>query len=58
MLVRYKLCNEISDRQWQDILGVLKVQREQLDNGYLDRWATLLEVHQLLTRRNVGELEL
>ena len=49
-LVWYKLGNEISDRQWQDILGVLKVQGEQLDNGYLDRWAPLLEVRQLLAR--------
>lgn len=49
-LVWYRLGNEISDRQWGDILGVLKVQGDQLDDGYLDRWATVLDVTDLLQR--------
>jgi hypothetical protein len=49
-LVWYKLGNEISDRQWSDILGILKVQGALLDGAYLDRWAPLLDVASLLAR--------
>ena len=49
-LVWYKLGNEISDRQWSDILGILKVQGSLLDGAYLDRWAPLLDVASLLAR--------
>jgi hypothetical protein len=28
-----------SDKQWRDILGILKVQQEKLDFGYLNQWA-------------------
>lgn len=49
-LIWYKLGNQISDRQWSDILGVLKIQGEQLDQAYLDRWAPLLDVFALLVR--------
>lgn len=49
-LVWFRLGNEISDRQWSDILGILKVQGALLDNAYLDRWAPLLDVADLLTR--------
>lgn len=27
-----------SDKQWRDILGILKVQQERLDFGYIQRW--------------------
>jgi hypothetical protein len=49
-LIWYKLGNQISDRQWSDILGVLKVQGAALDQVYLDRWAPLLDVFDLLVR--------
>jgi hypothetical protein len=49
-LVWYKLGNQISDRQWRDVLGVLNVQGEALDYEYLDRWAPLLDVLDLLLR--------
>jgi hypothetical protein len=49
-LVWYKLGNEISARQWSDILGILKVQGALLDGSYLDRWAPLLDVASLLAR--------
>jgi hypothetical protein len=49
-LVWYRLGNEISDRQWGDILGVLKIQGELIDGAYLDRWAAQLDVADLLAR--------
>jgi hypothetical protein len=49
-LVWYKLGDQISDRQWGDVIGVLKVQGEALDQQYLDRWAPLLDVFDLLLR--------
>ena len=44
----YRLGNEISDRQWRDVLGVLKVQAGRLDLDYLRKWAAQLNVSDLL----------
>ena len=38
-----------SDRQWQDLLGVLKVQKE-LDLEYMSRWSAHLGVEELYSR--------
>lgn len=46
----YRLGGEVSDRQWRDILGVLKVQAGGLDLDYLKRWADELKVLDLLQR--------
>jgi hypothetical protein len=46
----YRLGNEVSDRQWRDVLGVLKVQGERLDEAYLRRWARALSVEDLLEK--------
>jgi hypothetical protein len=46
----YRLGNEISDRQWRDILGVMKVQSGRLDLEYLHEWAQELNVADLLQR--------
>lgn len=46
----YRLGGEISDQQWNDILGVLRTQGPRLDNGYLDKWATDIGVKDLLDR--------
>ena len=46
----YRLGGEVSDRQWQDITNVIKVQRERLDLPYLRRWAKNLAVADLLER--------
>lgn len=37
-----------SERQWTDVLGVLKVQRSALDLAYMQRWAPTLGVDGLL----------
>ena len=41
---------EVSERQWQDVLGVLTVKEGHLDMEYLDKWASDLEVRDLLER--------
>ncbi len=46
----YRLGNEVSDRQWRDILGILIVQAGRLDLDYLRRWAVELNVSDLLQR--------
>jgi hypothetical protein len=46
----YRLGGEVSDRQWNDILGILKTQRDRLDKVYLREWATELKVADLLDR--------
>ncbi len=40
----------VSERQWLDVLGVLKVQSTDLDQVYLDEWAAQLGVSDLLAR--------
>ncbi len=46
----YRLGGEVSDRQWRDILGVLKTRADELDLGYLRHWANMLNVNDLLER--------
>lgn len=46
----YRLGQETSDRQWSDVLGVLRVQGDRIDGAYLDRWAAELGVGDLLER--------
>ncbi len=46
----YRKGKEVSDRQWRDVLGVLKVQRRRLDLAYLRRWASELAIDDLLAR--------
>lgn len=47
-LAWYRLGNEVSDQQWRDILGVLKMRRGRLDLDYLRHWADELKVSDLL----------
>ena len=46
----YRMGGEVSDRQWRDIFGVMKMKSEQLDFEYLRKWAQILKVGDLLTR--------
>ncbi|MHB9034610.1 MAG: hypothetical protein ACYC6L_16375 [Anaerolineae bacterium] len=46
----YRMGGEVSERQWLDVLGVLKVQQPQLDLAYLREWAARLGLHDLLAR--------
>lgn len=49
-LAWYRLGGEVSDRQWRDILGVLRVQEGRLDLAHLRQWAEELAVSDLLAR--------
>jgi hypothetical protein len=49
-LAWYRLGGEVSDRQWSDILGIIRTQAERLDLSYLRTWATPLNVADLLDR--------
>ena len=46
----YRMGGEVSDRQWRDILGVLKTKADNLDLVYLRQWAKELKVSDLLER--------
>ena len=46
----YRLGGEVSERQWRDVLGILKVQAGNLDLEYLREWAKELKVSNLLKR--------
>jgi hypothetical protein len=46
----YRMTNETSDRQWGDVLSVLKVNCFDLDIEYLERWARELNVSDLLEK--------
>lgn len=45
----------VSDRQWRDILGIVRLQGFRLDREYLRRWAPELGVTDLLERALRGE---
>jgi len=49
-LERYRIGGEVSDRQWRDILGVLKTRAGELDLDYVRKWANELKVADLLER--------
>lgn len=44
----YRMGGEVSDRQWRDVVGVIKVRAGELDLDYLRKWAGELHVSDLL----------
>lgn len=54
-VVLQKLCwfrsaDEVSDRQWRDVIGVVKRRGSALDVEYMRKWALVLDVADLLER--------
>lgn len=49
-LVWFRLGDEVSDRQWRDVLGILRLAGPTLDWDYLRQWAPRLGVEDLLER--------
>jgi len=46
----YRKGGEVSDRQWRDVIGIVRVQGARLDRSYLTYGAALLGVTDLLER--------
>ena len=46
----FRLGGEVSERQWRDILGILKTQQDTVDIAYLQKWSKELQVQDLLER--------
>jgi hypothetical protein len=46
----FRAGGEVSDRQWADVVGVLKATGSPLDWAYLEPWARTLAVADLLSR--------
>jgi len=49
-LLWYQKGGGVSQQQWKDVLGVLKVQADKLDLEYLEYWASILNLSDLLNR--------
>lgn len=46
----YRRGGEVSERQWRDVIGVLRAKGDQLDAARLDTWARRLGVADLMQR--------
>jgi len=46
----FRAGGEVSENQWRDVMGILKVQAGSLDLAYLKRWARNLHVEDLLEK--------
>lgn len=49
-LAWYKRGNRVSERQWLDIIGVIKIQGNTLDKKYLEKWAIKLKLIEFLEK--------
>lgn len=49
-LVWFRLGGDVSDRQWRDVLGLVRAAATDLDRAYVEHWASELGVHDLLAR--------
>jgi hypothetical protein len=59
-LLWYRKGGEVSDRQWRDVLGILKARGSRLERGHLREWGVALGVQDLLARalQEAGEAAL
>jgi hypothetical protein len=49
-LVWFRKGGEVSDRQWSDVLGILKIQKGTLDYEHITKWCEQLGVRDLLDK--------
>lgn len=52
-LLWYRAGGELSDRQWRDVVSILKLNVSSLDRAYLADWSERLQCADLLARANV-----
>ncbi len=55
-LAWYRSGGEVSQRQWKDVVEILRLSGPSLDTGYLDTWAASLGVDGLLARARADAL--
>lgn len=53
----YRQGGETSERQWNDLRGVVRVSGAELDRDYMRKWAEYLQVGDLLERLLTEQLE-
>ena len=46
----FRMGREVSERQWHDVLGIMKVQGDLIDKEYLRNWAAELKILDLLEK--------
>jgi hypothetical protein len=46
----------VSQKQWRDIVSVLRVSGSSMDRGYLASWAARLGIHDLLEQARVARV--
>lgn len=53
ILAKLRWCRaggEVSDRQWNDVLGVIQIQRDRLGIDYIREWGARLGLSDLIAR--------
>jgi hypothetical protein len=56
-LLWYRAGGEVSDKQWRDVVEVLRINRASLDLAFLDAWAKRLQITSLLARARADATE-
>jgi hypothetical protein len=49
-LLWYRAGGSISERQWRDVVEVLRVSGASMDDAYMDRWSNQLGISVLLQK--------
>ena len=49
-LLWYQSGGSVSERQWRDVVEVLRISGRAMDESYLDRWANQLGLSELLQK--------
>ena len=49
-LLWYRIGGHESDKQWIDVLGILRIQSDSLDFAYIEKWADFLKIDDLLIK--------
>jgi hypothetical protein len=53
-LLWYRQGGEVSEKQWRDVVSILRVSQAELDRAYLTEWARRLRCEDLLARAEAG----
>jgi len=55
-LLWFREGGEVSEKQWRDVVSVLKISGDRMDETYLTTWASRLELTQLVERARSSTL--